>query len=321
MTDSIDNILGLTEGESEQPTINGIPVVVDENVTGDGIVISEGDPTNMAAEPEYGNPQSPSVGEVAALTELRARVTDPEHPEPATPQLDILDAIMQRVAPAGQGMPWLRILIYGPPGCRKTTFCGRAPKTFIYETDSGGQESLLNFPETAQTPILPFKSTFQLNTMVDAMLAGDPRMDFFDTFCIDTYTMYQAKDLGEIPRLGDGRPNYQLNTENLKTLTDRLRNIPKHLILTAHVKEEKDETTGVVLRRPELTPKVSQAVVAMMGVIGYMTVDGDNWNLQLQPSPGVSAKCRVGGLPATLPNPSFQQILDARTAMIATNTQ
>lgn len=238
---------------------------------------------------------------------------------------DLLDGIMARVAPPNITNKFLRMLVYGDPGVRKTSFCATAPTPLIYETDTGGSESLLNRPETSQTLVLPFKSTAQLNGangqpgLLDSILNNDPRLAHIETLVIDTYTMYQAKDLAEIPRTGDGKPNYLVNTENLKLLTDKLRNIPMHLILTAHVKEEKDQTTGVILRRPDLTPKVSQAVIAMMGIIGYMTLDGDNWQLQLQPSPGVAAKCRVGGLPASLPNPDFNTILTARNQTIANN--
>ena len=292
MTDDVMDILGLETPSAEPAPVEPEPVA-----------ITEPESTIVESEPE------PVAG------------TDPI----TEPIEDLLDSIMKRVAPADKTSPWLRVLLYGPPGVRKTTFAALAPGAFIYETDTGGCESLLNFPETANVPVLPFRSTTQILGMpgdpglLDAMINDDPRLSKMQTFVIDTYTGYANKDLAEIPRLGDGRPNYLTNTEHMKDLTDKLRQIKKHLILIAHVKEEKDETTGVVLRRPDLTPKVAQAVIAMMGVIGYMTLDGDNWQLQLQPSPGVAAKCRIGGLPATLSNPNFQHLIDARNNSIQNN--
>lgn len=304
MTDSVDELLGIIEPDStsevdlvEEPT----EAMIDE-------AIQSTDAIN----------DNPTPGaELGEINSIAAATAVPE-PQPNLP--DILDGIMARINPPNITSKYLRVLIYGDPGVRKTTFCASAPGVLVYETDTGGSESLLNFPETARTPVLPFKSTYQLNQLVDAMLNDDPRLSHIETFVIDTYTMYQAKDLAELPRKGDGGPDYLKNTENLKILTDKLRNIPKHLILTTHVKEEKDQTTGIILRRPELTPKVSQAVIAMMGIIGYMTLDGDSWQLQLQPTPGVAAKCRVGGLPATLTNPDFNTILEARNKTIATNS-
>ena len=113
------------------------------------------------------------------------------------------------------------------------------------------------------------------------------------------------------PLVIDGKPNYNINTQNLKRITDQLKHINKHVIITAHVKEVKDESSGRILIRPDLTDKVAAAVYGDFDIIGYMTVEEGTWTLRLEPTPTITAKTRVGGLPPVIENPNFGMILNA----------
>lgn len=237
---------------------------------------------------------------------------------------DILDALMARIGTAETTNQYLRVLIYGQPGTRKTTFCAGAPRPLIYEVDAGGSKSLLNFAETRNTAVLPFRSINQCEVLIQKLGEENALSNQYDTLVIDTFSELQIKDLDRIVKDAAAKdasrnaflpigPDYNINTEHMRQIADNLRNLPKHVVITCHVKEEKDDTTGRVLSRPNLTPKLARTMAGMFDVVGYMNVDGDAWSLQVHPTTSVSAKTRLGGLPPVITNPSFQMLLDALT--------
>jgi len=257
-------------------------------------------------------PDSVEIPDVSGLIEQPSESVVPE-PEPAAePGPDPLDVIMQRIVDVTDADKYLRICIYGPPGQRKTSFCATAPDALMFELDTGGSKSLMNTPELAVgISKLPFRSMYQFNLFQQYLVNDDERLAKYKTYIIDTYNGLQSKDLSEIPAMSDGKPNYNINTQNLKRITDQLKHINKHVIITAHVKEVKDESSGRILIRPDLTDKVAAAVYGDFDIIGYMTVEEGTWTLRLEPTPTITAKTRVGGLPPVIENPNFGMILNA----------
>ena len=261
-------------------------------------------------------------------------VTEPvltqEQPTEAAPEFaaavaeadDILDALMARIGTAETTNQYLRVMLYGPPGVRKTTFSAGSPRPLIYEVDAGGSKSLLNHPDLRNTPVLPFKSMNQCEVLIQKLGENNKLSETVDTLVIDTFSELQIKDLDRIVQDAAAKdasrnkflpigPDYNINTEHMRQIADNLRNLPKHVIITCHVKEEKDDSTGRVLIRPNLTPKLARTMAGMFDVVGYMNVDGDNWTLQVHPTTSVSAKTRLGGLPPVINDPTFQMLLDA----------
>jgi hypothetical protein len=84
-----------------------------------------------------------------------------------------------------------------------------------------------------------------------------------------------------------------------------------HVIVTCHVKEEKDDSTGRLLVRPNLTPKLAGTLAGIFDVVGYMQLDNDTAKLQVHPTNTVTAKTRIGGLPPIIENPTFSDLLTA----------
>lgn len=249
--------------------------------------------------------------------------SEPEQPTPSLmpTQDELLDILMSRIVPVTEADPYLRVCIYGYPGHRKTTFTATALDALMMELDTGGSKSLMNHANLARNvDKLPFRSMAQFNMLLDALVRDDPKLAKYKTFIVDTYNGLQSKDLSEIPFMSDGKPNYNINTQNLKMITDKLKQVQKHVIITAHVKEVKEDSTGRILRRPDLTDKVAAAVYGDFDIIGFMSLEGDDCLLRLKELNGTTAKSRVGGLPEVMVNPTFDQIVTAYNNM-RTNSQ
>lgn len=241
----------------------------------------------------------------------------------------ILDALLDQIAPPDE-TPYKKVVIYGPPGVGKTVFAGGAPKPLFLDIEYGF-ESLYNHPEIAppHSTRMAFSGVKQAEALAQKVNEGAFN-DKFETIVIDTATALQDKALKEFTIAAykkspstredaytpEGK-DYQRNTEMLKHIFALLRDAPIHVILLAHVKEDKDERTGTTFLRPMLTPKLAGKVLGDFGVVGYMSATGSGQNrvrhLQVHPSPTVWAKSRVGGLPPVIKNPTFGMLLDPST--------
>jgi hypothetical protein len=288
MTEMAD-LLGLTD-----ESVATDEAAVTAEVTADNTVTEPVAPAETPAQmpaPEA-EPEPTTTEAVPAAT-----VAEPA-PETVVTGPDMLDMIMGRITTVGEADKYLRICIYGPPGVRKTTFIADAPKPIMFELDTGGSKSLIRDPRLVNLQKLPFRSMVQFNGFLDYLVAGDPRLDQWDTFIIDTYNGLQAKDLASVGFRSNGEPNYQENTKNMNLITDKLKQVQKHVIVTCHVREDKEEATGRVYIKPDLSPKVLGAVIADFDIIGYMTIEeGGLWQLRLMRTDRITAKSRVNGLP------------------------
>lgn len=241
----------------------------------------------------------------------------------------VMDALLDLIAPADES-PYKKAIVYGPPGCGKTVFAAGAPKPLFLDVEYGF-ESVYNHPEIAppHSQRMAFTGIKQAEAVAEKALAGKFE-GIAETIVIDTATALQDKALKEFTIAAYKKsPNsredaytpegkdYQRNTELLKHIFSMLRDAPIHVILLAHVKEDKDERTGKVFLRPMLTPKLASKILGDFGIVGYMSATGDDENtvrhLRVHPSPDIWAKCRVGGLPPVLTNPVFENLLDPST--------
>lgn len=238
---------------------------------------------------------------------------------------DILAALMARMTPFEARTKWLKAHIYGPPGVGKTVFACGIPKTLLVAVEAAGPDSLANHPDIKDNvTVLEFKSVKQVELLIQKFKEG--KLDQFDSIVIDSFSEFQKRDLDDVVRkaasMDSARnkylpigPDYNMNTEHMRQILSDLADLPKHIILISHVKEEKDESTGRVLLRPNLTPKLAGSVAGMVSLTGYLStqINGGNVTrtLQVQPSNTISAKTRIGGLPAVIDNPSMADILSA----------
>lgn len=252
----------------------------------------------------------------------------------------ILDKLLADIAPVGVASPYRRFLIYGDPGTQKTSFaCGQGcdprfgPGVLNMLVEKGGDVSLENHPECSDVSILKFKALAQVEALISKLAENPPQLDKFHTVVVDTFTTLQERDLRDLAiraaQLDSSRnPNvnigsdYQQNNNHMRSIARKLADLERNVVIICHVKEEKDDSTGRMLWRPNLTPKLASAMAGMFDMVGFMTVqpvitdEGKEKlerRLQVHPTNQVIAKTRLGDLPAVMVEPKITDLLKAES--------
>lgn len=286
------------------------------------------------------NPTEPNPNNGESITDLNstgnnAPVAEVIEPQPPATQVDeILEAIMGAIAPAHTATKHCKIFVYGQEGCGKTVFAAQSPGPLLADCDKEGAISLLNFESLKKTPTFPVRSIFAVEQLVKYLKAGEPRFDFVETLIIDPFDDLVYRGLSEQVRNSpDGfgnqdRPNqflaegydYNINTERFHQMMDEIKSLDRHVILTAHVTEKEDKSTGRILIRSNITPKLATIIGGSVSLVGYMKYNSETneRTLNTAPTPTVTAKTRLS-LPSVISNPSFNIILDAFNKMKEVN--
>ena len=278
-----------------------------------------------------GTATEPTTEIKETIEEMITKSEATETMEGAEPSVDVAEvdnimaALLGRIAPVEDATPYRKLMLFGPFGVGKTVFCATAPMPLIVAVEPTGPLSIGNHPDLkAKTKVFEFKSLYQLETLLDKMIE---KPEAFKAICqtliIDSFSELQKWDLDDIVTkaaavdasrnkfLPTG-PDYNINTEHLRQVASKLERIPFHVIITCHVKEEKDEATGVVRMRPNLTPKLAGTLAGKFDVVAYMAINGQGdqavRTLQIGPTNTVMAKTRIGNLPLILDNPTFDSL-------------
>lgn len=251
----------------------------------------------------------------------------------------VLDQIMDRMTTANE-VKYLKTLIYCRPGIGKTSFCATpydiGLNPVIYDID-GTTVTLAKHSKWATTiPVLNYKSEFQLEKIMEELIKGNLQQRILEernydmkVFCIDSLTQFQTNSLKTQLRAQLGVTsdtetlltrylttdmNWPANTQYMEDVITRIAKIDMHVIVTCHVKMEKDTSSGLEAyrTRPDLTTKVYQALNRWANVIGYLEKDGeDRRTLRISPTKLIDAKSHIGG-PPVLTNPTFQSLLNLK---------
>ncbi|HET7713681.1 MAG TPA: AAA family ATPase, partial [Patescibacteria group bacterium] len=243
----------------------------------------------------------------------------------------ILDALLSRIGDVTEGDPWLKLYVYGSPGAGKTTWTATAPNFLLYNVERGakvlkGHKNLI----TGNSKALAYTSSFQAKQIVKYLREGHPAFDQYETFIVDSGSELQQKFNKELitealkhdptwdpTKMPDG--GWNQSTQFMKDFFDDLRALDRHVIVTGHVKEETDQSTGRLLIRPNLTPKVTEAMAGIFDAVCYLERQEDAEGkeirvLRVHPTTkptSIMAKTRISGLEPLLVNSSFDTLLTA----------
>lgn len=212
----------------------------------------------------------------------------------------------------------VRMVLYGPPKCGKTTWIAHnAPKPLIIDVEQG-VISLIHDEVVRNTPTYPFYQRNKIHSLLEFLRTKDG--DVYETIVIDTLTEWNSKLLDGIikaanPPRADDNPqiqDYGLAGNVMRRIITDLLEMDKHIIVTAHTQDRKfGETTKTA---PSIPPKVATTVEGLFSIIAYMTKtttrDGVKTKMQFVDTPTLVAGNRLQ-LPAYVENPTFQTLLDA----------
>jgi len=265
-----------------------------------------------------------AVATVAAVSDPPAAPVSNEFAAKVAEADEMLDLLMARIGGVQAHTKFIKVLIYGMPGTRKTVFMATAPKPLIIDIEKG-THSIRNHPQLVpEVQVLDFRSIFQAEQLLKYLARKDdiPALKDRETVCVDSFSELSKRDLDEIVAAEAAKDasrnkylpigaDYNVSTEHMRQFASALRDLPMHVVVTCHVKEEKDESTGRLLVRPNLTPKLAGTLAGIFDVVGYMQLDNDTAKLQVHPTNTVTAKTRIGGLPPIIENPTFNDLLTA----------
>jgi phage nucleotide-binding protein len=248
--------------------------------------------------------------------------------EPEVEADEILEKLLSRIGSVDSQSSKLNVMLYGQPGVGKTVWAASAPSWLLINVEKGAG-SLKEHPDRVgpNCQVLEYRSLVQLETLLSYMEKSHPAFAKYETIIIDSYSELQKRDLDEIVASESRKdvnrnkflpigPDYNVNTEHMRQLAMRLRDIDKHVIVICHVKEEKDDNTGRIMVRPNLTPKLASSMAGIFDVVAYLQrTEGPNnqsvRTLQVHPTLSVLAKTRIGNLPPVMEDATFSTLLNA----------
>ena len=216
-----------------------------------------------------------------------------------------------------QVKPSIVMMVYGEGGVGKTTFGASAPSPIIADCENGAKYFGLRGIKTNVALIEKWGDLKELLEFIK-----DPK-NKIETIVIDPIGELMDKLKRYMIAIGDtklvqkdGSPTmagWGWMKKTMKDFIKILRDTNKNVILVAHLEEVKDEER--VIKRPKIETKISDDIVNMVDVVGYMTVIQDEGQAKriIIVDPGndkYTAKDRTGQLGKII-EPDFDKIVKA----------
>jgi hypothetical protein len=221
------------------------------------------------------------------------------------------------------------LMIYGRPGVGKTVLAASSADVpdmgpVLFLDIEGGTLSAAAMNYDCDTVRIRTWVDFQ-NIYEDIYAGRTP----YKTVVLDSLTeiqkfsmlniMYQniQEDSGRDPDIPAIR-DWGKNSEQTRRLIRGFRDLPINTIFTALVIEEKNQKTGLVEKKPQLSGKLSGEAAGFLDIVLYMylkTVEDEPHRLLLSEGNETTvAKDRSGGLPQIVIDPTMAEIHEAITS-------
>lgn len=215
-----------------------------------------------------------------------------------------------------QAKPSIVMMVYGNGGVGKTTFGSTAPKPLLVDCENGAKYFGLR---GINIDVAKIQNWSDMNGLFDIAKSGE-----YETIIIDPIGELMEKLKRYMVAKGDkklvqsdGSPSmagWGWLKDTMRSTLKILRDSGVNLLLIAHTEEKPDEEK--LVKRPMIMTKLSEEIVNMVDIVGYMTVindpeDGEKRIIIVDPaSDKYVAKDRTGQLGKIIP-PNFQEIIEA----------
>lgn len=228
-----------------------------------------------------------------------------------------------RIVKAAERPPYLNMLIYGNSGMGKTRLGGSSDsvpemrKVLVVDVEGG---TLTLTHSNPQVDIVRVETWAEVQAIYDELYAGNTG---YNTVILDSLTEIQKFNMYNVmrdlkvanPERSEDVPSMRewgINLEQMRKFVRAFRDLPMNVIFTALAKEEKNQKTGMVHKKPSLSGKLADEVAAFLDIVCYMYVkeiDGEMRRMLLTTSTDeYVAKDRTGKLPLVIQNPTMMEI-------------
>lgn len=210
--------------------------------------------------------------------------------------------------------PSVVMLLYGEGGVGKTTFTSTSPKPILADCENGAKYFGMR---GISMDVAQIEKWADMKEFLELVRTGQ-----YETVVIDPIGELMDKLKRAMIAMGDSKLVQKDGSPTMagwgwlkKTLRDYLkilRDTGKHVIIIAHIDEQKDEDR--IIKRPKVETKLSDELVNMVDIVGYMTVvrhEGEDKRIIIV-DPGsdkYTAKDRTGQLGKII-KPDFQDIIN-----------
>lgn len=214
-----------------------------------------------------------------------------------------------------QVKPKIMMICYGNGGVGKTTFASTAPKPLLVDCENGAKYFGLR---GISMDVAKINDWSDMKGLIEVAQGGE-----YETIIIDPVGELMEKLKRFMILKGDkklvmldGSPTiagWGWLKDTMRTTLKVLRDSGCHILINAHVSEQDDE--GKILKRPMLMTKLSDEIINMVDIVGYMEVvnleDGEKRIIRVDSaSDKYLAKDRTGQLGKIIP-PNFAEIIEA----------
>ena len=263
--------------------------------------------------------------EITERTEAKAvAAVEAEAPKPESTGDPLLDMLLNSIAPLEATSKYMKLLVFGEPGCGKTTLGGGAPKLLIVDAEKGAVPLA---GTAASENVMKMKSIKQLELLIQYLKAGYKQFDKYESILLDTLSEIHKRGLSEIAErefkdpaqfnrsnrfLNEGA-DHQENNERIRRIISDLRDLDRHIIVTCHVKRLMNKDQGVDKLMPDFSEKLVNTCNAVFDVVGYMSyevqMDGtDLRKLVVKSSGSHAVKTRINTFPPAITNPTWPKL-------------
>ena len=215
--------------------------------------------------------------------------------------------------------PSITMLVYGQGGVGKTTFTSTAPAPILADCENGAKYFGLRGIEMDVASIKTWADIEEFYKEIKdskyQTVVIDPVGELMEKLKIHIVNSKEKKWVqydGSLTMAGWGEMK-----EKMRNFIKAIIGLNKHIIIVAHVEEKEDDNK--IIKRPKMMTKMSEELVALVDVVGYMEVvrgqgaDGqmeDKRIIRVQPSERYESKDRTGQLGSII-EPDFEKIIDA----------
>lgn len=233
-----------------------------------------------------------------------------------------------KVFKAGQRESNLNILIYGDSGVGKTRLAGSADdvpemRSVLVVDFEGGTETLKHCYPNCDT--VRVESWKQVQDVYDELYASNHK---YRTVILDSlsevqkFNMYnvmqnvvekhEERDV-DVPSMRE----WGINLEQMRKFVRAFRDLKMNTVFTALMKSDKDNKTGLTVKEPLLSGKLSKEVAAFLDIVVFMymremEIGNETKQAHLilaQATDTCTAKDRTNKLPQVMVEPTMGEIM------------